>query len=152
MKKLILGLSAAALLCGCASEKKYNRELDSFLDQPVGKVEAKFGKPSAAKAEALIMQDTPDLEAAAKIIDDSSRVITYTKVDQSYVPSEYYIYGNTFVPGQEVVYSPFTGDYDFYPFEQSFGYTVEYVCQTSFLVEDGIVRAWRWKGNNCVAY
>ena len=40
MKKLILGLSAAALLCGCASEKKYNRELDSFLDQPVGKVEA----------------------------------------------------------------------------------------------------------------
>ena len=89
MKKLILGLSAAALLCGCASEKKYNRELDSFLDQPVGKVEAKFGKPSAAK-----------------IIDDSSRVITYTKVDQSYVPSEYYIYGNTFVPGQEVVYSP----------------------------------------------
>ena len=84
--------------------------------------------------------------------DDSSRVITYTKVDQSYVPSEYYIYGNTFVPGQEVVYSPFTGDYDFYPFEQSFGYTVEYVCQTSFLVEDGIVRAWRWKGNNCVAY
>ena len=30
MKKLILGLSAAALLCGCASEKKYNRELDSF--------------------------------------------------------------------------------------------------------------------------
>ena len=49
MKKLILGLSAAALLCGCASEKKYNRELDSFLDQPVGKVEAKFGKPSAAK-------------------------------------------------------------------------------------------------------
>ena len=67
MKKLILGLSAAALLCGCASEKKYNRELDSFLDQPVGKVEAKFGKPSAAK-----------------IIDDSSRVITYTKVDQSY--------------------------------------------------------------------
>ena len=135
MKKLILGLSAAALLCGCASEKKYNRELDSFLDQPVGKVEAKFGKPSAAK-----------------IIDDSSRVITYTKVDQSYVPSEYYIYGNTFVPGQEVVYSPFTGDYDFYPFEQSFGYTVEYVCQPSFLVEDGIVRAWRWKGNNCVAY
>ena len=55
MKKLILGLSAAALLCGCASEKKYNRELDSFLDQPVGKVEAKFGKPSAAK----IIDDSP---------------------------------------------------------------------------------------------
>ncbi len=135
MKKLILGLAGTMVLLGCASEKKYNSELDSFLDQPVSKLEAKFGRPSAAK-----------------VIDNTSQVITYTKVDQSYVPSEYYIYNNNFVPGQEIVYSPFTGDYNFYPFEQSFGYTVEYVCQTSFLVEDGIVRAWRWKGNNCVAY
>lgn len=134
MQKLILGLAAAALLCGCATEKKYDRELDGFLNQPVTKLEARFGKPSAAK-----------------ILDDDSQVITYTKVDESYVPSEYYMYDDTLVPGQEVVYSPFNGDYDFYPFERSFGYTVEFVCQTSFLVEKGIVRAWRWKGNNCVA-
>ncbi len=135
VKKLVLGLSAAALLCSCASEKKYNQELNQMLNQPVSRVEGKFGRPSAVK-----------------LLGDDSKVITYTKVNESYVPSEYYIYGNTFIPGQEVVYSPFTGDYDFYPFEQSFGYTVEYTCQTSFLVEHGVVKAWRWKGNNCVAY
>ena len=135
MKNLLLGLCGAALLCGCASEQKYNRELDGFVNQPVNKVEEKFGQPSAAK-----------------IIDNNSMIITYTRADSAYVPSEYYLYDNVVVPGEEIVYSPFTGDYDFSPLAESFGYTVEYVCQTSFLVEDGIVRAWRWKGNDCVAY
>ncbi len=134
MNKLSLALVALFVLEGCATEAKYNKELESFVNQPVENVEAKFGKPSAVK-----------------MLDDGSEVISYTKVDQTYIPSEYYLYGDTFIPGQEVVYSPFNGDYDFYPFEQSFGYTVEFVCQTSFLVDKGIVKAWRWKGNNCVA-
>ncbi len=135
MKKLVVAACGLFVLSGCATEQKYNQELNTFIDQPVNKVEAKFGKPSAAK-----------------IIDNNTKVITYTKVDTSYVPSEYYIYSDTLVPGQEIVYSPFVGDYDFSPLATSFGYTVEFTCQTSFLVENEIVRAWRWKGNNCVAY
>lgn len=135
MNKIVIVGMSLALLAGCATEEKYNKELDGFINQPASSVEAKFGKPSAAK-----------------IFGNGDEVITYTKVSESYVPSEYYMYNNNFIPGQEVVYSPFTGDYDFYPFEQSFGYTVSRSCQTSFLVEQGVVSGWRWKGNDCVAY
>lgn len=49
------------------------------------------------------------------------------------------------------IYSPFLGDYDFSPYGAAFGYEVENICQTVFLIQNGMVTGWKWRGNDCVA-
>ena len=105
----------------------------------VGKTEsslvAKWGRPSATR-----------------ILDNGDKIITYTKANNVYVPSEYYIYNTTGAqPSDTVLYSPFMDNYDFGPYSQTFGYQVEEICQTAFLIQDGIITGWKWRGNDCVA-
>ena len=75
------------------------------------------------------------------------------------MPSEYFIYNTTGAQQSDTVlhdalpifYSPFMDNYDFGPYSQTFGYQVEEICQTAFLIQDGIITGWKWRGNDCVA-
>ena len=133
IKQILAGIAAAVTLCGCASGEKYDKELNSFLEQPVSVLGQKMGRPSAAR-----------------IIDKDNVILAYTKVNGTYVPSEYYINDGVIEDGD--VFALFLGEYDYTPYVNSFGKEAKCICQTSFWVKNGIVKEWRTKGNNCVAY
>ena len=134
MKKICFTLIVTFLLFACATPAKYDDKLNGFLGHNEAYLIKKMGKPSATK-----------------IISDQLTVVSYVKANNTYVPSEFYIYGaqdnstNNF-------YNPFLNDYDFTPYSAAFGYQVEYYCQTVFLLENGIITGWKWKGNDCTAY
>ena len=77
--------------------------------------------------------------------------LTYTKADNVYVPSEFYLYNPYSLQGDVSVYAPFDGDYAFTPYGENLGYNPEYTCQTSFLVQNNVITGWKWVGNDCVA-
>ena len=135
MKKISFILIIAFLLFACATPAKYDAKLNALVGLSKAELIQKLGQPGAAK-----------------ILANGDELLSYVKADNVYVPSEYYLYnqGNLYneVDG---IYSPFLGDYDFSPYGASFGYQVEYYCQTVFLLQNGRVTGWKWKGNNCVA-
>lgn len=135
MKKICFTLSLILFLFACATKEKYDQKLQTWIGRPETALLQKWGTPSASK-----------------IMMNGDKVITYTKANDVYVPSEFYLNDPNMLPGQETVYSPFLNEYDFTPYNAAFGYQVEDICQTSFLVQGGIITGWKWKGNNCVAF
>ncbi|MBO5443658.1 MAG: hypothetical protein J6A33_07750 [Alphaproteobacteria bacterium] len=135
MKKICFCLTLLFFLFACATQQKYDNKLQGFVGKTEAQLVKKWGRPSSSK-----------------IMDNGNKVLTYTKANDIYVPSEFYLNNPDMLPGQETVYAPFTNDYDFTPYGETFGYKAEQICQTSFLIQNGYVTAWKWKGNNCVAY
>lgn len=135
MKKIYLSLLSLLFVFACASNAKYDKRLESWIGKPVNSLTAKWGEPSAKK-----------------FLANGDSVITYTKANDVYVPSEFYYYNQGFEPSEDVVYSPFLNDYDFSPYMNNFGYEVVDSCQTSFLIQEGLVTGWKWKGNDCISY
>lgn len=135
MKNISLLIMITLFLFACATPEKYDKELNTYIGKPQSALTQKFGKPSAAK-----------------ILSNDDKVVTYTKANNVYVPSEFYLYDPNYEPSEDVVYSPFMGSYNFAPYGQTFGYQVEDICQTSFLIQSGIITGWKWRGNDCVAY
>ena len=135
MKKVSFALVLVMFLFACATSEKYDRKLAGWVGKTESSLVAKWGRPSATR-----------------ILDNGDKIITYTKANNVYVPSEYYIYNTTGAqPSDTVLYSPFMDNYDFGPYSQTFGYQVEEICQTAFLIQDGIITGWKWRGNDCVA-
>lgn len=134
MRKIMFGIILLCLLTACATQEKYDEKLQSFIGKPASALKSEFGKPSAKI-----------------ILNGQDEVVTYTKADDVYVPSEYYIYNQGFEPNAEVIYGPFNGGYDWSPYAE-IGYEVKYTCQTSFVIQKGIITGWARKGNDCVAY
>ena len=135
MRKISFVLIVTLLLLGCATPAKYDKKLNAMVGQSRQTLIKDWGRPSASK-----------------ILANGDEVITYTKANNVYVPSEFYLYNQGFEPSEDVVYSPFMNDYDFSPYGQTFGYQVEYVCQTAFLLQNGQIIGWKWRGNDCVSY
>lgn len=135
MKKIYLGLLGLLFVFACASNAKYDKKLETWVGKPVSSLTKKWGEPSAKK-----------------FLANGDSVITYTKANDVYVPSEFYTYNQGFEPSENVVYSPFLNDYNFSPYMDNFGYEVVDYCQTSFLIQEGFVTAWKWKGNDCFSY
>lgn len=134
MKKNNLLLASLFLLFACATSAKYDVKLNNYVGDTKANLVKELGKPSAVKVMA-----------------NGDEVLSYVKANNVYVPSEYYIYNQDSVANEDMIYSPFLGNYDFTPYAQSFGYQVEEICQTAFLVQSGVVTGWKWRGNNCVA-
>ncbi|MBE6449055.1 MAG: hypothetical protein E7018_07180 [Alphaproteobacteria bacterium] len=135
MRKICFTLIFTFILFACASPIKY----DSKLNNLVG----------ANKATLIKEMGTP---SAVKMLSDGSEVLAYVKANDVYVPSEFYLYNQGNPANQQDVYSPFLEDYDFSPYGAAFGYQVEYFCQTAFLLQNGVVTAWKWRGNDCKSY
>lgn len=134
MKHIAFGLILTMLLLACATSQKYDQSLKNWVGKSENSLIAAWGRPSAQK-----------------YLGDNSKVITYTKVDDWFVPSEYYVYnGGWGTP--DIVYDPFMDEYNFTPYAQMVDTEVEEICQTSFWIENGIITAWKWRGNNCTAH
>ena len=131
--KIFFCLLLLIFLSACATEEKYNRNLNTLIGKNESVLLTDFGKPSLQK-----------------IINKNTKILVYAKVENMYVPSEFYEYS----------YQPYFGAYDIYPFDNMYAYNpmrrylgvnVTLACQTSFLIKNNIIKAWHWIGNNCVA-
>lgn len=134
MNKLVFGIILLFLITACATQEKYDKKLQSYIGKPASSLETEFGKPSAKH-----------------IINKQTQILTFTKADDVYVPSEYYLYNQGFEPNSEIIYAPFNQDYNWTPYSEV-GYELKYVCQTSFITQNGIITGWAWRGNDCIAY
>ena len=135
MRKICFALIFTFVLFACATPEKYDMKLNQLVGADKATVEKEMGKPSAVK-----------------ILPDGSEILAYVKANDTYVPSEFYLYNQGALSNQEDIYSPFLSNYDYSPYVGAFGYQVEYICQTAFLLQNNKVTAWKWRGNNCVAY
>ncbi len=133
-RNILLYILVLIFLFACATPEKYDARLNKLIGQDVSVLQENWGAPSAKK-----------------ILDDGSEVITYTKVNTVYLPSEFYVYNQNFQNSPDMVYQPFVNDYDFSPYGETFSEKVKYVCQTTFLVQNNIIRGWKWTGNDCVS-
>ena len=135
LKNIALYILVLIFLFACATPEKYDAELASMIGEKSSVLVEKWGKPSARK-----------------ILAGGDEVYTYTKAGDIYVPSEFYMYNQEYEPGEDVVYYPFLNDYDFGSYGATFGYQVEEFCQTSFLIKNGLISGWKWRGNDCLSY
>ncbi len=134
IQKISFCLMLIMFLLACATTQKYDKKLNGLLNQPESALLQKFGRPSAQN-----------------IINKDTKILTYTNLEEMYVPSEFYEYNDQPFPGVEDIYYPFADMYNYNPMQQYLGVEVSRVCQTSFLIFEGIIRGWSWSGNNCVA-
>ena len=134
VRKISFCIILVLFLLACATPAKYDRRLQSWVGKSEEELLRKWGAPGASK-----------------YLSGKEKVITYTRAENIYVPSEFYIYNQGLEPSEDVLYAPFVNEYDFSPFGQIFGYEVKNYCQTSFFIRNGIISGWKWKGNNCVA-
>ncbi|MBR2299677.1 MAG: hypothetical protein IJ870_03785 [Alphaproteobacteria bacterium] len=132
MKQIAFLLIFVLLLFACAANNaNYNKELEQWVGQPVKALETAWGKPTGQK-----------------IISANTRVLTYTKTSEYFVPTEYY-YDNLGWGATDLVYDPFFGEYEMTPYAQIVDTEVQGICQTSFVVNDGVIRSYQWRGNGC---
>lgn len=135
MKHTCFILVVVFLLFACATTTKYDAKLSSLMGADKAQVIQAFGAPSAVK-----------------MIPGGGEVIAYTKANDVYVPSEFYLYNQGALSNEfDGIYSPFLGDYDFSPYGDTFGYNVTEFCQTAFFLQDGKVNGWKWRGNDCLS-
>ena len=73
------------LLLACATSEKYDAKLNQFVGKSEENLVMSWGRPSAIK-----------------IINDNTKVYTYTKIDEFYFPSEYYLYNEEFEPDDTI--------------------------------------------------
>ena len=135
MKHVCFILVVVFLLFACATTAKYDTKLNGLVGADKSEVIKTFGSPSASK-----------------ILANGEEVISYTKANDVYVPSEFYLYNQGALSNEYGgIYSPFIGEYDFSPYGDTFGYTVTDFCQTAFYLQNGKVVGWKWRGNDCIS-
>lgn len=132
--KIFFCILLLIFLSACATEEKYNRNLNMLIDKNESDLLTDFGKPSAQK-----------------IINRHQKILTYTKAESMYVPSEFYDYNNPPYVGAYDPFYPFNDMYIYNPMSRYLGVDVKLYCQTSFLLENNIIKSWHTRGNDCVA-
>ena len=133
--KIFFCLLLLMFLIACATEDKYYSKLNSLVGKNESDVLSHFGKPSAQK-----------------ILPDGQKILTYTKVQNMFVPAEMYEYNIQPFVGANDIYYPFSQRYIYNPLENYLGEEVTLECKTSFLLKNNIVQNWSTIGNDCVAY
>ena len=135
MRSLSFILITAFILFACATPAKYDARLNAMIGISKTQLVDKFGQPSGVK-----------------IFANGDEVLAYTKANNVFVPSEFYLYNQGALSNEgDDVFSPFLYDYDYSPYGDSFGYEVTNFCQTVFLLQQGRVVGWKWRGNDCVS-
>ena len=130
MKKASFLLIFVLLLFACASVM-YNKKLDQYIGQTEQSLIEQWGTPSGQK-----------------ILADGTKILTYTKINEYYVPTEYF-YNQPGWGMSDIVYDPFFDDYSLSPASVIVDTQVESICQTSFIIKNDVVTAYRYRGNGC---
>ena len=133
MKKIAFLMILTLLLFACATSEKYDRKLNAWVGKSEQDLVMSWGRPSAVK-----------------YVNANVKIFTYTKINDFYFPSEYYLYNEEFEP-DDTIYAPLMNEYNFTPFSQLTDNEVETFCKTSFIIKDNRVSAWKWHGNDCVS-
>jgi len=134
MQKILFTILLIILMMGCATSEKYDKKLVNLLGKNPDILTSQFGLPSGKR-----------------ILSNGDEVITFTSVNNNYVPSDFFLYQPYSLQDEVNVYTPFDEDYDFTPFVENFNQLPELTCQTSFLIKDNKIIGWKWRGNNCVS-
>lgn len=133
IKNIFLYTLVAIFLFACATPAKYDEKLADMTGQKASMLIADWGKPNSRQ-----------------VLADGSEIFTYIKSNDVYVPSQFYEYNQGFEPSEDVVYSPFNND-AWFNYAANTGYEVEEYCQTAFMIQNGVVAGWKWRGNDCIA-
>jgi len=121
------------LILACSTSEKYDKQLNTWVGKSEQSLVMAWGRPSAVK-----------------YVNDNTKIFTYTKINDFYFPSEYYLYNEEFEP-DDTIYAPLMNEYNFTPYAQLTDNVVETSCQTSFIIKNNVVSAWKWRGNDCVS-
>lgn len=130
MKKTAFLLILSLLLLACAN-MGYNAELKQYIGQTKQSLIENFGQPTSQK-----------------IASDGTIVLTYLKQGETYMPMEYF-YDTPGWGGADMIYDPFFDEYEFAPTSVVVDTEVEGFCQTSFVIKNDVVTAYRFRGNAC---
>lgn len=131
MRKIVFGLILTMLLLACANIKTYDNELKSWVGKSEASLVSTWGRPSQKR-----------------YVNANESVLIYTRVQDWYMPSEYYFYNDGW--GQEnVLLDPITGEAQMGPEAIITDNAVQEICQTMFWVKDGVITSWQWRGNGC---
>ena len=133
MKNIAFFTILMLLLFACATSEKYDQKLNGWIGKSEQDLVMSWGRPSAVK-----------------YVDNTTKIFTYTKINEFYFPSEYYLYNEEFEP-EDTIYAPLMNQYNFTPYDELTDNEVITTCQTSFIIKNNIVSAWKWRGNDCVA-
>ena len=100
------------LVLACATSEKYDKKLNDLVGKTEQDLVMAWGTPSAVK-----------------YVNDNTKVFTYTKINDFYFPSEYYLYNEEFEP-DDTIYAPLMNEYNFMPYAELTDNVVEADCQT----------------------
>ncbi len=133
IKNIAFLLILTFLVLACATSEKYDKKLNDLVGKTEQDLVMAWGTPSAVK-----------------YVNDNTKIFTYTKINDFYFPSEYYLYNEEFEP-DDTIYAPLMNEYNFMPYAELTDNVVEAYCQTSFMIKENIISAWKWRGNDCVS-
>ena len=128
MKKitiLLMALSFFLNACSLPTTKGYENILDTWLGGTEDNLISKWGVPSHV------------YESGTK------KYLTYYKSRSFYTPGV--------APYYQTTYYQWTGTAYTSEYGGSAGYKVNYYCETTFTVVNGVITDWRWQGNSCRA-
>ena len=114
------------LLTGCATTKKYEAILQTWIGSQENELIRKWGPP----------RQVYDAGGGVKYL-------TYQESSQGYIPGTSPTYSTTYNPYTNTATTTSTGG--------SAGYYYTNSCQTTFEIQNGYIASWRWKGNACKA-
>lgn len=120
----ILAILVGLVLAGCGSTEKFDANLNSFIGKSENALLMAWGPPQASG-----------------VGDDGVKFMRWSQARNVTVPGTAPSYSTTCF-GLNCTSTPIGGTPDM---------TVNLNCSVIFAVHEGIVRAWRRSGNNCVA-
>ncbi len=130
MKKTAFLLITFLLVIACANVG-YEHQLQQYVGQTEQSLIENFGTPSVQKN-----------------LPNGGKILTYFRQGTYFVPVEYF-YDTPMWDASDMVYDPFFNQYEMAPTSVVVDNEVEGVCQTSFVVENDIVKSYRFRGNAC---
>jgi len=132
MKKVCFLLILSFLLFACAlTNTTYEQKLQAWVGQYEQTLINSWGKPTVKKVNT-----------------NGQTLLTYVTQNEYLVPMEYF-YANPGWVDADVMYDPFFADEGMPPYAQIIDTEVEGICQTTFVVQDGVITSWRFSGNDC---
>ena len=132
MKKIAFLLILMLLIFACAANNTaYEQKLQLWIGQPESALLKSWGRPTVQK-----------------IMSDGQTILSYIKQNEYLVPTEYF-YDYPGWLDSDIVYDPFFSEESFAPYAQITDTEIEETCQTSFMVQNGIIQSYKFQGNNC---
>ncbi|MDY4842241.1 MAG: hypothetical protein SO314_07760 [Alphaproteobacteria bacterium] len=123
-KKVLLEVLSTIFLFSCATSANYDNKLQKWVGKSAVSLQEKWGRP-----------------AHVKMFANGDSIVTYIKANDVYVPSEYIIFNQGYVPGNEVTVHPYPSQSsNFMNTTELVGYETEYTSRRRFLSKTASLR------------